>query len=265
MSALPPGRICPKCQASNFASDVHCFNCGANLEDETTLSLPDKPDLPAATDPLDFPPGARFAGRYLIVEEIGGGATGRVFKARDTKLDQTVALKMIRPERAASPEALGFFKKETSLARSLSQENIIRVYDLGESEGVTYLTMECVAGQSLDQLLRASGPLTETAAVSIARQVCRALAAAHKKGIVHRDLKPQNILLDADGRVRVADFGLARSFELPSGKAPGRIVGTPAYMPPEQAAGSEADGRSDIYSLGVILYEMLTGRRPFAA
>ena len=265
MSALPPGRICPKCQASNFASDVHCFNCGANLEDETTLPLPDKPDLPAAADPLDFPPGARFAGRYLIVEEIGGGATGRVFKARDTKLDQTVALKMIRPERAASPEALGFFKKETSLARSLSQENIIRVYDLGESEGVTYLTMECVAGQSLDQLLRASGPLTETAAVSIARQVCRALAAAHKKGIVHRDLKPQNILLDADGRVRVADFGLARSFELPSGKAPGRIVGTPAYMPPEQAAGSEADGRSDIYSLGVILYEMLTGRRPFAA
>jgi serine/threonine protein kinase len=266
MSASAEGKTCPKCQANNFSGDVFCFNCGTNLGDQSTLSLSEKPGLsPAAADRLDLPSGTRFADRYLIVEEIGYGSMGRVFKARDQKLDQTVALKMIRPEHSSSPAVIDLFKKETLLARSLSQENIIRVFDLGESGGVTFISMEYVPGQNLEQLLHASGTLTEATAVSITRQICRALSAAHKRGIVHRDLKPQNILIDANGRVRVADFGLAQTVEVSSENAPDRIIGTPAYLSPEQARGGEADARSDIYSLGVIMYEMLTGRKPFEA
>jgi len=266
MSVSSEGKTCPKCQASNFSGDVYCFNCGTDLGGQGTLSLPGEPgSSPAAVDRLDLPSGTRFADRYLIVEEIGHGSMGRVFKARDQKLDQTVALKMIRPEHSSSPAVVDLFKKETSLARSLSQENIIRVFDLGESRGVTFISMEYVAGQNLEQLLHASGTLTETTAVSITRQICRALAAAHKRGIIHRDLKPQNILIDANGRVRVADFGLAQTVEVSAKNFPGCIVGTPAYLSPEQARGDEADARSDIYALGVIMYEMLTGRKPFTA
>ncbi|MCX6565158.1 MAG: protein kinase [Candidatus Aminicenantes bacterium] len=266
MSASAEGKTCPKCQAFNFSGDVFCFNCGTNLGDQGTLSLPGAPGpSPAAADLPDLPSGTRFADRYLIIEEIGCGSMGRVFKAKDLKLDQTVVLKMIRPEHSSSPMVVNLFKKETSLARSLSQENIIRVFDLGESQGVTFISMEYVPGQNLEQLLQASGTLTEATAVSITRQICRALDAAHKRGIIHRDLKPQNILIDANGRVRVADFGLAQTIEVSSKNVPGRIVGTPAYLSPEQARGEEADARSDIYALGVIMYEILTGRKPFTA
>ena len=266
MSALTEGKTCPKCQASNFSNDVYCFNCGTKLGDQETLSFTGEPQGSASPyDLLDFPPGTHFADRYLIIEEIGSGSTGRVFKARDQKLDQTVALKMIRPEHSSNPMVVDLFKKETSLARSLTQENIIRVFDLGETRGVTFISMEYVPGQNLEQLLQASGTLTEATAVSITRQICRALAAAHKRGIIHRDLKPQNILIDANGRVHVADFGLAQTFEVSSGDAPGRIIGTPAYMSPEQARGGEANARSDIYALGLIMYEMLTGRKPFTS
>jgi len=214
-------------------------------------------------DQLNFPPGALFAGRYLIVEELGHGAMGRVFKAKDQKLGLTVALKILRPEYSANAAAADRFRQETLLARSLVQENVIRIFDLGESEGLTFISMEFVPGQSLGQLIRASGMLTEETAVSIACQIVSALAEAHGHGIVHRDLKPQNILVDAEGKVHVADFGLAKSLETADIEQTGAIVGTPPYLSPEQARGERADPRSDLYALGVIMYEMLTGRRPF--
>ena len=190
---------------------------------------------------------------------------GRVFKAKDNRLGLTVALKILRPEYSANAAAADRFKQETLLARSLVQENVIRIFDLGESEGLTFISMEFVPGQSLGQLIRASGMLTEETAVSIARQIAFALAAAHGHGIIHRDLKPQNILVDAEGQVHVADFGLAKSLEAADIEQTGTIVGTPPYFSPEQARGEKTDARSDLYALGLIMYEMLAGRRPFQA
>jgi len=257
-------KTCPECSHSNPADVNYCGRCGKYVGHgvQETLTKPPSPP-PAVRDALSFAPGQKFGGRYVIIEEIGRGGMGRVYKARDQKLGLTVALKMIRPEYSADPAAIDRLKQETLLARSLAQENIIRVFDLGEHEGINFISMEFVPGQSLGQLLRASGALTEETAVSIARQVCRALAAARDKGIVHRDLKPSNILVDSNGRVHVADFGLAKSLETVDGSRTGGVVGTPAYLSPEQAQGRKTDQRTDIYALGVILYEMLTGRRPF--
>ena len=264
MSDRTQARTCPECRTSNPAGGVYCSACGTKLGEPETLSYAGEPGAPGRpNDGLNLPPGSLFAGRYLIIEELGHGGMGRVFKATDQKLGLTVALKMIRPEQAANATAIDLFKKETLLARSLVHENIIRIFDLGESQGLTFISMEYVSGQNLGQLLRASGALTEETAVSIARQVCLALEAAHSQGIIHRDLKPSNILLDPNGRVRVADFGLARTVESAGQGPSGQIVGTPPYMSPEQAQGRSLDARTDIYALGIILYEMLAGRRPF--
>jgi serine/threonine-protein kinase len=210
-------------------------------------------------------PGQHFGPRYRIVEKIGRGGMGVVYKAIDLELDRVVALKMIRRELGRDPRMVEQFKREIILAREISHENVIRIHDLGEADGVKYISMKYIEGTSLRDLLTATGRLTLEKAVSIGKQVCSALAAAHRKGVIHRDLKPQNIMIDRDGDVQVMDFGIARSLQAKEVTEAGHIVGTPHYMSPEQAQGRTGDERSDVYSLGCILYEMATGHRPFEA
>jgi tetratricopeptide (TPR) repeat protein len=189
---------------------------------------------------------------------------GAVYKARDQEVDRLVALKVIRPELAGHSSVLQRFKQELILARTVTHRNVIRIYDLGVAEGCRFITMEFIEGRDLSSELE-DGKLEPQEAVKILRQVCAALEAAHDEGVVHRDLKPQNIMLEASGRVVVMDFGLARSMEASGLTQAGAIMGTPAYMSPEQAKGLPADERSDIFALGIILYQMLTGVVPFKA
>ena len=231
---------------------------------QETLTKPPSPP-PDVRDALSFAPGQKFGGRYVIIEEIGRGGMGRVYKAHDQELNINVALKMIKPEHSGDRGFIQQFKQEALLGRSVSHENVVRLYDLGEVNGIKFISMEYIKGQTLADLIRASGRLSEETAADILRQVCQGLAVAHRHGIIHQDLKPQNILIDRKGLVRITDFGLARSLEGPEGRASKGLAGTPAYLSPEQARGEKADARSDIYSLGVILYEMVTGRRPFEA
>jgi len=220
---------------------------------------------PQKKDKINFSPGDSFGNRYRIIEEIGRGGMGRIYKAEDKELDITVALKMIRPEYSSNPRFIKWFKKETLLARSISHENVIRIHDLGEVDEIKYISMDYIKGQNLKELIHTSESLTIGTTVSITRQLCEALRVAHQKGIIHRDLKPQNIMIDNDGKPYVMDFGLAKSFEVKEDSMQGELVGTPQYMSPEQAKGEKADHRSDIYSLGIIIFEMLTGKQPFEA
>ena len=190
---------------------------------------------------------------------------GAVYKARDRELDRLVALKVIRPELAGHASILQRFKQELILARKITHRNIIRIFDLGVADGLRFITMEFVEGQDLSSLLEERHKYTPEETVKILRQVCAALEAAHAEGVVHRDLKPQNIMIEASGRVCVMDFGLARSMETTGMTQAGTVMGTPAYMSPEQAKGMPADERSDLYSLGIIAYQMLTGEVPFKA
>jgi len=207
--------------------------------------------------------GTLFAGRYEVIEALGVGGMGEVYRVEDKKVGQEVALKLIKPEIAADGKTIERFRNELKTARMISHRNVCRMFDLGEENGTHFITMEYVAGEDLRSFLRRSKQLALGTAVSIAEQVCEGLAEAHRLGVVHRDLKPGNIMIDKDGNARIMDFGIARS---PQGKGmtgEGAIVGTPEYMSPEQVEGKEIDPRSDIYALGVILYEMVTGRVPF--
>jgi tetratricopeptide (TPR) repeat protein/predicted Ser/Thr protein kinase len=221
-------------------------------------------DSPASSSGLSLKLGSVIAGRYEILKLLGEGGMGAVYKARDQEVDRLIALKVIRPELAGHSSVLQRFKQELILARTVTHRNVIRIYDLGVSEGCRFITMEFIDGRDLSSVLE-ERKLAPEEVVKILRQVCAALEAAHLEGVVHRDLKPQNVMLEASGRVVVMDFGLARSMEATGLTQAGAIMGTPAYMSPEQARGIPADERSDIFSLGIIAYQMLTGVVPFKA
>jgi serine/threonine protein kinase/tetratricopeptide (TPR) repeat protein len=219
---------------------------------------------PAAAVPHgEFAPGTIIGDRYEILEILGQGGMGAVYKARDNELDRLVALKIIRPELTTNPEILKRFKQELILARQVTHRNVIRIFDLGQADGFKFITMEYLEGQDLRAVLRDNGKLPPEKAAKVILQICRALEAAHTEGVIHRDLKPQNIMLDANGRAYVMDFGIARSAHLPGMTQTGALVGTPEYMSPEQAKGEKLDERSDLFSLGAILYELLVGLSPY--
>lgn len=256
--------VCPKCSTLNPEESDFCNRCGGSLEEkEGTLSY-DPDDLPIDLK-IHFSPGELFGKRYRIIEEVGRGGMGRVYKAEDLELNITVALKIINPRHSQDPRFISRFKKELLSARSISHENVIRIFDIGEEDKIKYISMEFIKGQDLNDLIKTSGPFTPKRAVEITRQICEALKAAHRKGIVHRDLKPSNIMVDLKGRSHVMDFGIAKSTYGLEPAKPKTIIGTPKYLSPEQATGEGIDHRADVYSLGLIIFEMLTGRPAFEA
>ena len=228
--------------------------------DDLTRTVPSSvPSRPSSA--ARFGPGDILGGRYRIVSLLGKGGMGEVYRADDLTLEQPVALKFLPDAWSKNPDAIARFRNEVRVARQVSHPNVCRVYDLGEVEGLWFLSMEYVDGEDLGSLLRRIGRLPADKALEIARKLCAGLAAAHDKGILHRDLKPANIMLDRRGQVLLTDFGLAGlAGEI---SASDITSGTPAYMAPEQLAGEEVTVRSDIYSLGLVLYEIFSGKLPF--
>lgn len=207
--------------------------------------------------------GSTYAGRYQIIEQLGKGGMGRVYKALDKETNEKIAIKLIKPEIASDRKTIERFRNELTTARKISQKNVCRMYDLNKEKGNYYITMEYVPGGDLKRFIRRSGQLSVGKAISIAKQICEGLEEAHSLGIVHRDLKPNNIMIDDSGNVRIMDFGIARSVKGKGITGAGVMIGTPEYMSPEQAEAKDVDHRTDIYSLGIILYEMVTGQLPF--
>lgn len=203
--------------------------------------------------------------RYEIIRLLGQGGMGTVYLAHDRELDRKVALKVIRADMAANPESLRRFKQELLLARQITHRNVIRIFDLARAENIEFITMDYVEGEDLHRMLRRKKKLEPAEAANIMAQVCRALEAAHGEGVIHRDLKPQNIMLDKAGRVYVMDFGIARSMAASGMTQTGALLGTPHYMSPEQAKGLPLDARSDLFTVGIIFYEILSGTVAFDA
>ncbi len=252
---------CPKCRFENPDNTRFCGNCAA------PLSIPDE-TLEAHTETLatpmpDITRGSVLNGRYEIVEEIGKGGMGKVYKAFDGDIDEYVALKIIRPEIASDENTISRFKNELKLARKISHRNVCRMYDLGKDGDTRFISMEYVSGEDLKRSIQRMGSLTIRKTVDIGRQICQGLSEAHRLGVFHRDLKPHNIMIDREGNARIMDFGIARFPEAKGITDSGMMIGTPHYLSPEQVEGFETDHRSDIYSLGVILFEMVAGQVPF--
>lgn len=223
------------------------------------------PAVPAVTPAGGGPRiGELFAGRFEIEAELGAGGMGVVYRARDRVLDDAVAIKVLRHEAVAQDATLlDRFKQEIRLARKITHRNVLRTHDFGESDGVRYISMEYVRAITLQHLLDPGRRLPVAAGLRIARQICAGLAAAHAAGVIHRDIKPQNILIESNGGLKIMDFGIARLIRDKGMTATGMIIGTPDYMSPEQAKGLPPDERSDIYSVGVLFYELFTGSLPF--
>ena len=217
--------------------------------------------MPATPPAERFAPGALLAGRFRIVAELGRGGMGEVYRADDLTLAQPVALKFLPVHIARDPDRLHRFRKEVAAARRVSHPNVCRVYDIAEHEGQSFLTMEFVDGEDLSSVLKRLGRVPEEKGIEMARQLCSALAAVHDQGLLHRDLKPANVMLDGRGKVRLTDFGLAAAAQDLS--ATEVRSGTPLYQAPEQIAGKEVTVRSDLYSLGLLLYELFTGKRAY--
>ncbi len=252
---------CPKCHFENPTDTRFCGNCGTRI-----ISFEEPTILRTETmlePPQELSRGSIFAGRYEVIEQLGRGGMGKVYRVYDKKVEEEVALKLLRPEIAADEKTVARFRNELKFSRKIVHKNVCRMYDLSEEKGALYITMEYVPGEDLKSLIRRIGQFSLGKTVFIANQVCEGLAEAHKLGVVHRDLKPQNVMIDREGNAHIMDFGIARSIKSEGITGTGMIVGTPHYMSPEQVEGKEVDQRSDIYSFGVILYEMLTGRLPF--
>ena len=259
---------CQVCGAQNIAEFGVCSRCGATLNSSPTMSISSEmaegkratpaPPIP----PRGFTPGSTIADRYRVVSLLGRGGMGEVYAADDLKLGQRVALKFLPAGRLKSSSWREQFYAEVRLARQVSHPNVCRVYDVGESDGMLFLSMEFVDGEDLASLLRRIGRLPDDKAVEVAQQLCSGLSAAHAAGVLHRDLKPSNVMLDGKGRARITDFGLAIAASDASGERP---AGTPGYMAPELFKGSPPTVQSDLYALGLVLYEVFTGKRAFDA
>ena len=278
---------CSACGSEIPGAARFCPSCGREvvLGSEPTLATeatPRTPGSPGASprkrdpspsgrissssgsfDGARFTPGTVLEDRYRIVAMAGRGGMGEVYRAEDLKLSQTVALKFLPESIAQDGAAMARFHREVRIARQVSHPNVCRVFDIGQTDGLQFLTMEYVDGEDLATLLRRIGHLPSAKALEIARQMCAGLAAAHEHGVIHRDLKPANVMIDGRGKVRITDFGVAGVAG--TFGAEERLAGTPAYMAPEQLAGRDASIQSDIYALGLVLYEVFTGKRAFEA
>jgi serine/threonine-protein kinase len=267
---------CPACSREIAADSVLCSYCGAAIQPRPAATVTTGPhNAPtvrdadfvtssASIDDSRFTPGTLLAGRYRIVGRLGRGGMGEVYRADDLKLRQAVALKFLPAALTRDSRRLQRFHEEVRVARQVSHPNVCRMYDITEADGLHFLSMEFVDGGDLSTVLRRMGRPARDKALDIARQLCAGLAAAHDRGVLHRDLKPHNIMIDENGKVRITDFGLAgfvADFATDGGAA---FAGTPAYMAPEQAGGGRVSVRSDIYSLGLVLFELFTGQRALA-
>jgi serine/threonine protein kinase/Flp pilus assembly protein TadD len=252
---------CPECQFDNSPDSKFCKECGTQFF--LTKDIPVSYTETLQTPIHELRRGTVFVGRYEIIEELGKGGMGKVYRVEDKKIHQEVALKLMRPEISLDTRTIERFSNELKMTRMISHRNVCRMFDLGEEKGTYFITMEYVSGEDLKSFIKRAAPLGKSRMMAIGKQVCEGLAEAHRLGVVHRDLKPSNIMIDKDGNVRIMDFGIARSLETKGITGAGVMIGTPEYMSPEQVEGKEADQRSDIYSLGIILYEAVTGRLPF--